>query len=481
MIGGELGGRYSYLLWDPFWVLEWGGETGWTALAGPSVEKLPHDPFSGIERILESLTYPHNRGLPPFQGGLAGYFGYELAGHLEEIRGLADKNPHGAAARWVAADLLFAVDHQRRRAWAISHGWPERGKKAERRAHDRLNEAVHEWSLTDLYGLGSGTVRVVGGPESDALRVPLAPANAIIAGDEGVEASLNQASYRLRFSQLRRYIEAGDLYQANLTIAYQARYELDPWSVYQGLTKRSPAPYSSFIEGEVVSVASASPELFLSRRGNILVSRPIKGTRPRSQDSAEDARLAKELLQSEKDKAEHVMIVDVHRNDMGRVSLFGTVNVTEPWKLESFATLHHMTSTIESKLVENVKLLDPIRVAFPAGSITGAPKIRAMEVIAELEPHARGAYTGALGWISSAGDFDLAVGIRTVTVTDSMVEFPAGGGIVADSDADAEYQEAWDKARSLWAAIRHLPEPARARAASVSAAAKDDLIPAGQE
>jgi para-aminobenzoate synthetase component 1 len=269
-----------------------------------------------------------------------------------------------------------------------------------------------------------------------------------------VVANLDLPDYRERFAKLRRFLLDGHLYQANLSVSYHVPGKLDPWSVFRALARRSPAPFAALLLGDPTSVASASPELFLRRRGRDLITRPIKGTRPRAKTRAQDEALAAELLASAKDRAEHVMIVDVHRNDLGRVAIFGSVRVTEPWALESFATLHHMTSTITAELPGGLRLLDPVRAAFPAGSITGAPKIRAMEVLAELEPHARGAYTGALGWISPDGDFDLAVGIRTVTLTDSKVEFPAGGGIVVDSDPEAEYQEAWDKARSLWAAIR---------------------------
>jgi para-aminobenzoate synthetase component 1 len=200
-------------------------------------------------------------------------------------------------------------------------------------------------------------------------------------------------------------------------------------------------------------VVSASPELFLARRGSRLVSRPIKGTRRRGQTPAEDAALARELLESAKDRAEHVMIVDVHRNDLGRVARFGSVQVEQPWALESFATVHHLTSTIVADERDGTAPLDAVRAAFPAGSITGAPKIRAMEVLADLEPHTRGVYTGAIGWIGDHGDFDLSVAIRTATLRGDRVEFPAGGGIVLDSDPDSEYREVWEKARGLWAAI----------------------------
>jgi para-aminobenzoate synthetase component 1 len=447
---GEVGGRYSYLLWDPFWVLEWSAARGWQSRVGPAAGDLPPDPFDGLESVLRQLPVARRADLPPFQGGAAGHFSYELAAQLEQLPMVGSKQPLVSPARWAVGDVVIALDHASREAWVISQGWPEETRGRAARARERLETAVAEWEAACAAGRIEFPTPATGASHG--------PVDVHDAMAQGVEASLDAGEYRDRFAKLHRYLVDGHLYQANLSVSYHVFRQLDPWRVYRALASRSPAPYSCLMQGEPASIASASPELFLRRRGPLLVSRPIKGTRPRGATPAVDESLAADLLASKKDMAEHVMIVDVHRNDLGRVARFGSVRVTEPWQLESFATLHHMTSTIEAKLTSGLRPLDPVRAAFPAGSITGAPKIRAMEVLAELEPHARGAYTGALGWISPDGNFDLSVGIRTVTLTDSVVEFPAGGGVVIDSDAEAEYQESWDKARSLWAAIQSVEE-----------------------
>jgi para-aminobenzoate synthetase component 1 len=465
---GEAGGRYSYLLWDPFWVVEWSGDGGWKSCAGPTAHDLPDDPIEGLESVLARLPIARRADLPPFQGGAAGYFSYELAAELENLPAVRAKSPLVPLSRWAVGDVVVALDHSKQRAWIISQGWPGDARGRMKRARERLELAAAEW---DAACARKGEVLAARTPP-----IPPAPADARGAMQEGLEANLDLGEYKKRFAKLHRYLVDGHLYQANLSVSYHVPQQLDPWLVYRALAGWSPAPFSCLIQGEPTSVASASPELFLRRRGRWLVTRPIKGTRPRGADPEQDEALAAELLASAKDRAEHVMIVDVHRNDLGRLATFGSVRLFEPWVLERFATLHHMTSTIEAELIDGIRTLDPVRVAFPAGSITGAPKIRAMEVLAELEPHARGAYTGALGWITPDGDYDLAVGIRTVTLTDTVVEFPAGGGIVVDSDAEAEYQESWDKARSLWAAIRSLVEPAAAvdpRTASSEAVSGD--------
>ena len=437
------GDRWSFLAWDPYRVLEWSPAGGWISRRGVSARDLPRDPWRGLEAALAvELGDSSSDGDPPFRGGAVGYFAYELAATLERLPGLAARDPGIPLARWAFADVVFALDHAAARAFAVSSGRPESGAAAERRARERL-EAARAWWQAAL----AEDARV---PPNG----PLAPLGDEPPRDDGLEASLDRAAYGDRFARLRDLLIAGHLYQANLTVSFAARRDLDPLALFRALRAASPAPRAAMLGGEEFSVVSASPELFLARRGSRLVTRPIKGTRRRGRDEAEDAALAAELLDSPKDRAEHVMIVDVHRNDLGRVARYGSVRVEMPWALESFATVHHLTSTIIAEQRDGLSPLEAVRSAFPAGSITGAPKVRAMEVLADLEPHARGVYTGAIGWLGDHGDFDLSVAIRTATLRGDRVEFPAGGGIVLDSDPDAEYREVWEKARGMWAAIR---------------------------
>ena len=436
------GDRWSFLAWDPQRVLEWTLRGGWVSRLGPSARDLVRDPWRGLEQALAVERVERaSEDEPPFRGGAVGYFAYELATTTERLPALESRDPGIPLARWAFADVVFALDHDKRRAFACSSGRPEHGRVAERRARERMESARAWWK--DALARES-TPPATGRPPALGDLPPLA---------ERFEASLDRAEYGRRFARLHDYLVQGDLYQANLTVSFSAERELEPAALFRALRDMNPAPRAALLAGDGFSVVSASPELFLSRRGRRLVTRPIKGTRPRGKDAAEDHALAQELLQSAKDRAEHVMIVDVHRNDLGRVSRFGTVEVVAPWALETFATVHHLTSTVIADEDPGLPPLEAVRAAFPAGSITGAPKVRAMEVLADLEPHARGVYTGAVGWIGDDGDFDLSVGIRTATLRDDRVVFPAGGGIVLDSDVDLEYREAWQKARGLWAAI----------------------------
>lgn len=457
------GGRWSFALWEPFACLEWDFTTGWRGARESGLGELPEGPFDGLEAVLARWAGPRGEGAPaappaamsPFRGGAIGWFAYELAAVLERLPELRARALPVPAARWFVGDVTVAIDHRRRTATVISQGWPAEGGARARRAAERLEAACEAWR------------RALAAPPELTPPPPRAAVLALEAARaQGLTASLDAAEYASRFRRLHAYLEAGHIYQANLSLAFRAPCAAPASRLYAALARRQPVPYGAFLPGAEAAVLSASPELFLARRGAHLVTRPIKGTRARGATPAEDARLAAELVASAKDLAEHVMIVDVHRNDLGRVARYGSVRVAAPWVLERFASVHHLTSTIEAEVRPGLAPLDPLRAAFPAGSITGAPKVRAMEVLAELEPHARGAYTGALGWIAPGGDCELAVAIRTLTVTPAGAEFPAGGGIVLDSTAEGEYEEAWLKARFLWAAIReaeaHGPGPPNA-------------------
>ena len=255
------------------------------------------------------------------------------------------------------------------------------------------------------------------------------------------------------------YILVVDIFQANLSQRFQADLPpgLDAWGLYRRLRARNPAPFAAYLDTGAVQIASASPERFLELRGRQVETRPIKGTRPRGATPAEDLALGQELLASAKDRAENVMIVDLLRNDLSRVCRDHTVLTPEICVLESFATVHHLVSTVTGELRPGLDAVDLLRATFPGGSITGAPKIRAMEIIAELEPTARGPYCGAIGWMGADGWMDTSITIRTFAIKDGRVAFQAGGGIVADSDPAAEYEETLAKARALLESLRGAP------------------------
>ncbi len=284
---------------------------------------------------------------------------------------------------------------------------------------------------------------------------PLSPP----AVDTGVDHSpfgrlvsgFSRAEYESAVQRILDYIRAGDIYQANLSQRFQAQCSRDPFDVYGDLRRFSPAPYAAFLRYPDHSVLSSSPELFLRYRPDTrrIVTRPIKGSAPRGRDSASDRALGERLQESGKDRAENVMIVDLERNDLGRVAEIGSVRVTGLWELETFATVHHLTSTVEARLARGLDVIDLLRATFPGGSITGAPKIRAMEIIDELEPVARGVYTGAIGHIGYDGSLDLNIAIRTMVIRDGTAYFHVGGGIVADSVPALEFEETLHKGAAL--------------------------------
>jgi para-aminobenzoate synthetase component 1 len=423
-------GRWSYVAADPFLVLT--SKDGRITLGERS---FTGDPFTVLQRALAHYRLDHDPALPvPFQTGAIGYFGYDLCHHLERL-------PHPAQDDLAFPDLaigfydtLLAFDLLERRAFALSSGWPETTPLA----------AMHRRRARLDWLLGR-----VGGAQP-----PAAPPST--TGEVAIRSNFTRPAYEAGVQRVVDYILAGDIFQANLSQRFLAELPagLSPFQLYLRLRRRNPAPFAAFLDLGEVTIASASPERFLERRGTHVETRPIKGTRPRGATLEEDERLGRELLASEKDRAENVMIVDLLRNDLSRVCRDHTVLTPEICVLESFATVHHLVSTVTGELKDGLDAVDLLRATFPGGSITGAPKIRAMEIIAELEPTRRGPYCGAIGWLGADGWMDTSITIRTYAIKDGRVAFQAGGGIVADSEPEAEYEETLDKARALIEALR---------------------------
>jgi para-aminobenzoate synthetase component 1 len=280
--------------------------------------------------------------------------------------------------------------------------------------------------------------------------------------DEGMvlKSNFSHEEYLEAVKDAREYICAGDIFQVNLSQRFEAELNISPYELYQRLRKINPAPFASYLNFDEVSVVSASPERFLKVQGDWVETRPIKGTRPRGKSVTEDKALAQELLSSAKDRAENVMIVDLERNDIGRVCRYGTVKVSELTSLEKYPTVFHLTSTVTGRLRPDKNRFDLLKATFPGGSITGAPKVRAMGIIDELEPTRRSIYTGSIGYLSFSGEMDLNIVIRTFLVKSGRAYFQVGGGIVYDSEPEAEYEETLDKARALIQALKLSPQVA---------------------
>ena len=393
-------GRYSFLTADP------------NALA-----RTPEEARALLRRQRQEVL----PGLPPFQGGIAGYVSYDWGAELERVaRPAPDRfTPQVSDVLLALYDWVIAWDHLEDKAWLI-------GASARTAwAQERLRAA------------------------SPAVRDDPAPVG------HAPESNFSRAEYEAGVSRIREYIAAGDVYQVNLAQRFHAPFRGSPLALYRRLRARNPAPFGAYLDFAGTIVTSISPERFLrfDPQTRLVEARPIKGTRPRDATAARDSALARELLESEKDRAENVMIVDLLRNDLGKVCRAGSVTVPKLFALESHPTVHHLVSTVTGVLADDRDAFDLLRAAFPGGSVTGAPKIRAMQIIAELEPSPRGVYCGAVGYVSATGAMDFNIPIRTIVLRDGMATFHAGAGIVWDSEPAAEYQETLAKARTMMEAL----------------------------
>jgi para-aminobenzoate synthetase component 1 len=458
--------QYSFLTADPVSIVRSKGAVTeirqglngtWRPVSGDALRVaralLPPPPVAAIP------------GLPPFQGGLAGYIGYDWGAVLERLPPTRYDDLLISDVMLGLYDWVIAWDHRIGTAWLISTGMPQTGPAGERRARERL-DLVRE-RLGGRRGSAAGALWAGGRPgssmreaasESVAPQVPrgpIAPSYPVEgiagSGDIGLRSTFTHRGYLDAVGRVREYIVAGDIFQANISQRFQCRLPEAPFELYRRLRRRNPAPFAAYLDFGDLVVLSASPERFLrlDQERRLVETRPIKGTRPRGLGPMHDAALGRALAESEKDRAENVMIVDLLRNDLSRVCRAGSVRVPELFALEHHPTVHHLVSTVVGELEPSADAFDLIRAAFPGGSITGAPKVRAMEIIAELEPTQRGVYCGSIGYLSVTGAMDTSIVIRTYLALGGQVYFQAGGGIVADSDPELEYRETLDKAKAL--------------------------------
>ena len=440
-------GRYSFVTADPVDVIESKGSSG---------------ALDDVRARLAAHRAEPIAGLPPFQGGAAGYIAYDWGLTLERLP--APRLDDLALPDVVVGiyDWVLAWDHVASRAWLISTGMPEtddvaRAARALQRANEirrRLDQDTPSHPRT--FAPSHPRTPAPSHPRTLAPSHPRTLAPSYLVEDAWwdpsfeLRSSFTRSGYLDAVQRVRDYIFAGDIFQANLSQRFEAPLRESPWSFYSRLRLRNPAPFAAFLETPDASVISASPERFLRvDRSGFVETRPIKGTRPRGFGPEHDAALGQALAESAKDRAENLMIVDLMRNDLSRVCAPRTVRVSELFSLERYATVHHLVSTVVGRLERGHDALHLLRAAFPGGSITGAPKLRAMEIIAELEPSQRGVYCGSIGYWSVTGELDTSIAIRTAVARDGRVYFSAGGGIVADSDPEQEYRETIDKARAL--------------------------------
>lgn len=468
-------GRWSFIAVDPFAVFRArDGRATW--ITAEDVTPLPGSPLDALDAALAEFRSTAPPPIP-FDGGAAGFLGYETAAGIERLPPppLADQDlPDMHLAFY---DVVAGWDHHLGECVVVSTGRPARGLAREARAKERLTAAL-DW-LSGRVTPPPGVPAVAGAPHGAAGSPSPATAEIPSRAVEGfpwLESTTSRSEYVEAVERIIAGIHDGDVYQVNLSQRFATRSAAAPLPLHRELRRRSPAPYGALLRLGRASLLSSSPERFLrvepDRDGGFTVeARPIKGTRPRAADPSEDARLAAELRESVKDRAENLMIVDLLRNDLSRVCLPGSIEVPGLFRLESWATVHHLVSVVRGRLRRGVRPAELLRATFPCGSVTGAPKVRAMEWIAANERVARGPYCGAIGYFAFGGGIDLSVAIRILVADGGRVTFHAGGGVVADSDPEEEYRETLVKARAIVAAIEAVRGPGDGAGRTVSAGA----------
>jgi anthranilate synthase component 1 len=428
--GGEQIARYSFLGKDPFLILR--ARCGRTIVERAGQIEETDQPFiAALRELMASFHSPFVPGLPRFTGGAVGYLSYDAAAWFEPVtlQPAADADDE---AGFMLFDTVLAFDHVRHRILVIANA---------RITGDEDLESLYQFACAKIAFVERELERTLSRPPRAEPR-PL-----------DVRSNLDRDRFEQMVRTAKQYIAAGDIYQVVLSQRFEAPVCVDPFTVYRALRHVNPSPYMYFLRLGGRSIVGASPEMLVRVEGRRVETHPIAGTRPRGRTEEEDLRLAEELKRNEKERAEHVMLVDLGRNDLGRVSAYGTVRVPTYMALERYSHVMHLVSVVEGRLDDRHDRLDALVACFPAGTVSGAPKVRAMEIIAELEPDRRGVYAGAVGYLDFAGNLDCCITIRTVVIENGRAYVQAGAGIVADSNPAAEYEETCDKARAVIRAL----------------------------
>jgi para-aminobenzoate synthetase component 1 len=423
-------GRYSFMGSNPFLVMRSRGKRIVVTEDGmPSVIK--GNPFDVLGEYLEKYHLDVKDAPVPFMGGAVGYLSYDLCHFIERLPKTAVNDLKLPESYFGFYDLIVANDNLLNKTYIVSTGFPEQEEMHRlRHAQERLNEFKEK--LAQL-------------PHNSESSTPISFA---IHKTE-LKGNFTHDAYVKAVERARQYIIDGDIFEVNISQRFEAHLTIPPYELYCRLRAINPAPFASYLGFDKLTIVSASPERFLKVQGDWVETRPIKGTVRRGKTTQEDRKKASELLSSMKDHAENMMIVDLERNDLGRVCRYGTVRVSELAILEAFPTVFHLTSTVVGRLRADKNRYDLLKATFPGGSITGAPKVRSMEIIDELEPTRRSVYTGSIGYLSFDGNMDINIVIRTFIIKGSRAYFQVGGAVVYDSDPESEYQETLDKGRAL--------------------------------
>jgi para-aminobenzoate synthetase component I len=423
MLESLLGGRYSMIGLRPFAILQGSNEALTITENGVTTSEVG-DPLLLMQRWMEQYRTAYDPNLPDFQGGAIGYISYDYVRNIEKLPQQSSDDLSIPTLYFLVFNDVIVYDHQEDELWIIVN--EEDNNKGNKRLAE-LEAALNEQPIASEW------------KAIDKIEKPFA-------------VSLTEDTFKEAVEKIKQYISAGDVFQVNLSVRQGAPLKTDPMHIYEKLRELNPSPYMGYMHVPEFQLVSGSPELLVKKKGKELSTRPIAGTRSRGKDDAEDQRLANELISNEKERAEHVMLVDLERNDLGRVCKYGTVEVDEFMTIEKYSHVMHIVSNVKGEIAEEFDAYDAIRATFPGGTITGAPKIRTMEIIEELEPVQRGVYTGSIGWIGFNGDMELNIAIRTMVAKDGMAYVQAGAGIVIDSVPSSEYKESLKKAKALWKA-----------------------------
>ena len=436
--GGEQVARYSFLGKDPFLVLR--SRRGKTTIDRSGVTAATDEAFvPALRRLMAEFRSPFVPGLPRFTGGAVGVIGYDAAPFFEPAlietwaeRGLSGKDGDEDEAGFMLFDTVLAFDHVKHRILIVANA---------RITPDEDLQALYQFACAKIQFLERELEQSLSQPSASTRTAP--------------EFSSNQTreAFEAGVRTIKDHIGAGDIYQAVLSQRFEARVTADPFTIYRALRHVNPSPYMYFMRMHGLAIVGSSPEMLVRVEGRRAETHPIAGTRPRGTNEDEDLRMAEELKRNEKERAEHVMLVDLGRNDLGRVCEFGSVRVPQYMALERYSHVMHLVSTVDGRLAEDRDHLDALVACFPAGTVSGAPKIKAMQILAGLEPTRRDIYAGAVGYVDFAGNLDFCIAIRTITIRDGVARVQAGAGIVADSNPAAEYEETKDKARALLQAL----------------------------
>jgi anthranilate synthase component 1 len=436
--GGERVARYSFLGKDPFLVLR--SRQGRTTIDRSGVTTETEEGFvPALRRLMTEFQSPFVPGLPRFTGGAVGFIGYDASPIFEPAlqqtwvqHGITGTEADEDEAGFMLFDTVLAFDHVKHRILIIANA---------RITADEDLQALYQFACAKIQFLERELERSLSQPAPEARPAP------------DIRANQTREVYEAGVRTIKEHIAAGDIYQAVLSQRFEATVGADPFTVYRALRHVNPSPYMYFTRMNGLAIVGSSPEMLVRVEGRRAETHPIAGTRPRGANEDEDLRMAEELKRNEKERAEHVMLVDLGRNDLGRVCEFGSVRVPQYMALERYSHVMHLVSTVDGRLADGCDHLDALVACFPAGTVSGAPKIKAMQILAGLEPTRRDIYAGAVGYIDFAGNLDFCIAIRTITIRAGVARIQAGAGIVADSNPAAEYEETRDKARALIQAL----------------------------